>query len=66
VSKCEHGRDKEHCCKCKYGDINASANAQSKTEDATTMMNKRAGYRLVKGFNLLRKGGDIDVHNWQR
>jgi hypothetical protein len=49
--KCKHKRFEDFCCECNYGKISET---EPPITDAYTEIIKKNGYKLIKGFNMLR------------
>ncbi len=52
TKKCSHGREKDYCCLCHYGEIQQDRGVNN-VKDALSQMKIGVGYRITKGFNLI-------------
>lgn len=50
---CKHGKD-GFCCQCRYGE-RSHINRSEEYRDSVDDLNIPTGYRLIRGFNLLRE-----------
>lgn len=54
--KCKHGRNiDDFCCGCEYGDITKGYAYTKRPYDLVDELNMNIGYKLIRGFNLLRR-----------